>query len=410
MLRLDRGWPPSDQKNNFRRLMGVRTPFCLGCVLFCVLMELECDPQALLHKVRLELKESSVVQQRLRAFEAESSRGIPSASDCEAIEDEIDGLLWESIPNLLFPGFAPLDKRLLESGVWVGDCRLVHSYATHKRVLLAVNGQHENVVIKVHNKRSVTDATQVECIYKEFCFLKHTLHHPHIIRCESMLHSRCNVHLVLQHGGDVCMEQVLSTRPGQRLSRDDAFECSAQVASALSYCHALDVVHGQVSLRHVTVEMACSRHICRLVDFSMAAHVPDSSTRETYCSSLRSLPCVAPETALEEPYLPKPADCWSLGVVFLEIACGQGSLELSVQWRREEPLARAAWQILEFFARAGCHTEAMTKMGNVHDGTASVCLQAVLTPEPARRASAADMVGLLAMGHVEVESDSAVRV
>ncbi|CAK0790349.1 unnamed protein product [Prorocentrum cordatum] len=250
----------------------------------------------------------------------------------------------------------------------------------------------------------------MECIYQEFCFLKNTLDHPNIIRCEGMLHSWCNVHLVLQYGGDVCMEQALSTQLGHRLSRDDALKCSAQVASALSYCHALDVVHGQVSLRHVAVEIACGRHICRLVDFSMAAHVPDSSQRETRCSSLRSLPCVAPETALEEPCLPKPADCWSLGVVFLEISCGQGSLELSVQWRREEPLARAARRMLEFFARAGCHTDAMTKRGHAHDDTTVVCLRAALTPEQARRASASEMVGFLSMGHAEVESDAAARV
>ncbi|CAK0909387.1 unnamed protein product [Prorocentrum cordatum] len=210
-----------------------------------------------------------------------------------------------------------------------------------------------------------------------------------------MLHSQSYVHLVLQYGGDFCMEQVLSIQPGRHLSRDDAVDCTIQIASALSHCHANDVTHGQVSLRHVSVEMARNRLVCRLVDFSMAAHVPDSSTRETMCGSL---PCVAPETALGEPYWPKPADCWSLGVVLLETACGQGSLELSVPWRRCAHLVQAMREILEFFAQAGSHAQAMASMDGVHDGATLACLEELLRPEPLRRASASVAADVLQPG------------
>ncbi|CAK0804759.1 unnamed protein product [Prorocentrum cordatum] len=88
--------------------------------------------------------------------------------------------------------------------------------------MLAVNGQHENLVVKMRNKRSVTAAEEVESIYQEFNLLTHTLDHPHIIRCVSMLHGQSHAHLVLQYGGGFLMEQVLSTQPGRHLSRDDA--------------------------------------------------------------------------------------------------------------------------------------------------------------------------------------------
>ena len=236
----------------------------------------------------------------------------------------------------------------------------------------------------------------MECIYHEFRLLTHTLDHPHVIRCVSILHSQCHVYLIFQYGGDMSMEQVLSTQPGYRLPRGDALNCNAQVASALSYCHALDVAHCQVSLEHLSVEMVGHQRICRLVDFSMAAHVPDSTTLEIPCGSL---PCVAPEAVFQDPYLPKPADCWSLGAVLLETACGQGSLELSVQWRRGVALAQAARQILEFFAQAGSHAEAMVKMGGLGDGITLACLEVLLKPDPLRRASASDVVGMLSSRH-----------
>ncbi|CAK0897723.1 unnamed protein product [Prorocentrum cordatum] len=363
-----------------------------------VLMELEIDPEGLQHKLSLALMENDAIEQRMRAHGNVLNHGdLLTTERCQFIEDEFRSLLWKDIPNLMMPPFPPLKNRLLESRNRVGDFRFVRPYLNHQHVLLAVNGQHESVVIKVHDKRSVTDANEVENIYKEFWFLTHTLDHPHIIRCVSMLHSKRHVYVVLQYGGDIYMEQVLSTQPDHRLSRDDAVNCSAQVASALSYCHAQDVVQGQLSLRHVAVEIACNRHICRLVDFSMAAHVPNSSTRETLCGSL---PCVAPETALEEPYLPKPADCWSLGVLFLETACGHGSLELSVRWRRGETIACAARRILEFFSQHGCHQEAMTIMGNVHDDIILACLESVLKPEPVRRAKASHMVGMVSARNI----------
>ncbi|CAK0839844.1 unnamed protein product, partial [Prorocentrum cordatum] len=208
-----------------------------------VLMELAGDPGGLQHRLSLEFQENAAIQLRVRAQISTLNQSVLSAIQLKGIEDEFRSLLWNAIP------------------------------------------------------RSVTDAREVESIYQEFCFLTHTLDHPHIIRCVGMLHSQRSVQLVLQYGGDVCMEQVLLTQPGYRLSKDEALDCSAQIASALSYCHA--------------------------------------------------------QAALNEPYLPKPADCWSLGVLLLETACGQGSLKLSVQWRRGEPIAYAARQVLEFFSHAG---------------------------------------------------------
>ncbi|CAK0909386.1 unnamed protein product [Prorocentrum cordatum] len=130
-----------------------------------VLMELEGDPEGLLQKVRLELAENAAIQLRVQYYESTVTAGVPSSNELQTIEDEHDGLLWETIPQLLMPGFPDLDKRLLEFGDRVGEFRLVQQYANHQHVLLAVNGQHENVVIKTRNKRSSTAAEEVESVY-----------------------------------------------------------------------------------------------------------------------------------------------------------------------------------------------------------------------------------------------------
>ncbi|CAK0817468.1 unnamed protein product [Prorocentrum cordatum] len=159
-----------------------------------VLMELEGDPEGLQHKVRQELLENAAIQLRVQHFENTLRTEV---LECQTVEDEHLSLLWDAVPKLLMPGFPALDRGLLEQEDQVGEFRLVQQYVNHQHVLLAVSGQHDFVVVKMRNKRSVTAAEEVESIYQEFCLLKHTLDHPHIIRCVTMLHSQSHVYLVL---------------------------------------------------------------------------------------------------------------------------------------------------------------------------------------------------------------------
>ncbi|CAK0827772.1 unnamed protein product [Prorocentrum cordatum] len=135
--------------------------------------------------------------------------GVLSSNELQTIEDEHESLLWETIPKLLIPGFPALDKRLLEFGDRVGEFRLVQQFANHQHVLLAVNGQHDSMVIKTRNKRSVAAAKEVESVCQEVNLLTHTLDHPHIIRCVSICASGAPVLRRLLHGAGA----VDPTRP-----------------------------------------------------------------------------------------------------------------------------------------------------------------------------------------------------
>eukprot|EP00959_Pyramimonas_sp_CCMP1952_P108027 2258589-Pyramimonas_sp.AAC.1 len=101
-----------------------------------VLMELAGDPGVLQHRLSLELQEKAAIQLRVRAHISTLNQDV------------------------LMPDFAPLDERLMECGNRVGDFQLVRLYSDHQHVSLAVNGQHEYVVIKEYDKRSVTDAKE----------------------------------------------------------------------------------------------------------------------------------------------------------------------------------------------------------------------------------------------------------
>jgi len=296
-------------------------------------------------------------------------------------------LLWESVPKSLMPKFDPIDRNLVETANRVGDFQLTNRFKTRNgNVLLASKCQPDEAVIKVYDKSDHVSAGDLECIYREIRFLRDVLRHPNIVRCTHMLHSFSRVYLCLEFGGMPNLHRRLLDQPGYRLDLEDAVECTMQIAGALAYCHSRDVVHRQVSLEHIILEDQSHKPFCRLVDFHQATHCPELTPSSTQCGEL---PCIAPEVALDESYLAKPADCWSLGVVLLEAAGGLGSMRQAVGWPEEAELEPAARRIKSFFSTSGSHARALAVMGGVRSEAVLDTLSALLTVEPTARATMA---------------------
>merc|ERR1740123_2297131 len=97
-----------------------------------------------------------------------------------------------------------------------------------------------------------------------------------------------------------------------------------------------------------------------------------------------SLPCMAPEMAAGGPYLPNLADCWSAGVVLLEMSGGMSSMSRVVPFDVDVDPQCVANDIYVFFDTAGSHAKALAFMGNVSDAHIIRILEMLLTPESRR--------------------------
>ncbi|CAK0789288.1 unnamed protein product [Prorocentrum cordatum] len=323
-------------------------------------------------------------------FEANALRA-KSMVDCnddyfQSVLDHHHELLWESVPKALMRNFDPIDRNLVETANRVGDYKMTNRFSSRsgKDVLLAERSESEKVVLKVYNKWDHPSAGDLECIYRELRFLRDVLRHPHIARCTDMNHSFSRVYLVFELGGMQNLHQRLLDQPGYRLDLEDAVDCTVQVAGALAYCHSRDIVHRQVCLEHIVVEDQSEAPFCRLVDFYQATRCPEATPLATTCGDL---PCIAPEVALDESYVAKPADCWSLGVVLLEAAGGLGSMRQAVGWPEEAELEPTARRIKNFFSGEGSHARALAVMGGVRSEAVLANLSALLEPTPTARAS-----------------------
>lgn len=309
------------------------------------------------------------------------------------IQSQHQRMLWECIPAVLMPRFAQLDRHLPESGHVVGDYRFVRRFATVTgTVLQAVDPFNQPVVIKVIDKANVCTPGELEGLYREFRFTSELIKHPNVTRCLGMMHSLSCVYLVFDFAGTQNMMQVASARPGQRVSEKEALDCFQQTASALAYLHDREICHRNVCLPHVIASSPSSPGECvyRLVDFHSAMVAKGQTLSRTICGNL---PCIAPEVAYGQPYIPKYVDCWSVGVLLLEIAGGVGSLSRAVQFDLEQDHPQeVACRVQSFFLVPGSHQKALTCLGAPNSPSILEKLQALVCANPAQRSNIRAMV------------------
>jgi len=278
-------------------------------------------------------------------------------------------LLWEDVPRELMPHFKPLCKDLPES---LGES--VDNYTFEERmasrtgiVYAALDRSGKKVVVKITEKSTIFTPRQVEEINRENRFLSSFIKHPSIIRGLDLLHGPHRVYLVTEHAGDHTMHRWLCNTPGNCLDGSTSLHGFSQLLSALAFCHDLMISHRKISLEHLAVRQREDGQLrLKLLDFRGAMIVKAGVTS---CALCGALPCMAPEVLHAEPYWPIGCDCWSAGIVLLEMMGGLGSFYRAVQVSETEVASALAddfhrrslaKQIDGFFQLEGSHLLALS--------------------------------------------------
>jgi len=357
-----------------------------------VFMDPDTEPQALRRTINLARATWELNVRRMQLM-LDAEPDPVSPENMRVLQTQHQRLLWESIPRVLMPHFTPLDRNLPETGANVGNYRLMRRFETVSgTVLQAADDRNNSAAIKVIDKAKVCTPGELEGLYREFRFLSEITKHRNVVKCLGMMHSTARVYLVFEFAGNQNLAQVLAARPGQRLDEEDALQCFEQIAKGLAHCHQRDVCHRNLSLEHVVVQQlpGSGRSRCRLVDFHSAMVARGQTTSRTVCGTL---PCIAPEMALGGPYVPRLADCWSVGILLLETAGGVSSLSRSVPYNpsQVEPQQVAA-AIQNYFLLPNAHERALAFIGAVQSRPILSKLQALVCPSPENRSPLRDLV------------------
>jgi hypothetical protein len=355
-----------------------------------VLFDPSTEPTALRLRIKMAHHTWTTNQQQMAAVLAQEP-APPTEEEINELEHAHMQLLWEDIPRNLMPHFSAVNPDLVETENMVGDYDLVTKMQTaYGTVWEAVSLAGVKLAIKFIDKLAVNTPAEVECVNREYRFLKGYVEHPNIIRAVDFLHSPKFVYIVFDYAGDQHIAQYLEATPGHRMDAGACFGCFGRIASAVAHLHEKDITHRSISLEHVVLNQENLEKdgypVPKLCDFHFAMVAKPGFVSRTICGKF---PCMAPDMLLGQPYAPLAADCWSTGVLLLEMLGGMGSfveaLGLTEQETesifQEDGIAvqmATANKILAYFSNAGSHSRALACVNGVQNEKAVPILSGLL--------------------------------
>eukprot|EP00668_Euglena_longa_P032383 GGOE01041699.1.p1 GENE.GGOE01041699.1~~GGOE01041699.1.p1 ORF type:complete len:318 (-),score=92.27 GGOE01041699.1:282-1235(-) len=148
------------------------------------------------------------------------------------------------------------------------------------------------------------------------------LQHPHIIQYEDCYSDSVMVYIVMEYAAHGDLWQVIQTQKGkigadavaERFTEDQIMRWFVQVASALHYLHANDVLHRDLKSKNVLLAEPMDN--LKIADFGLSKELELHERTTTVCGTPHYM---APEVLLNEAYDAK-CDVWALGCILYEMA------------------------------------------------------------------------------------------
>eukprot|EP00562_Extubocellulus_spinifer_P001755 CAMPEP_0178474468 /NCGR_PEP_ID=MMETSP0696-20121128/2615_1 /TAXON_ID=265572 /ORGANISM="Extubocellulus spinifer, Strain CCMP396" /LENGTH=568 /DNA_ID=CAMNT_0020101717 /DNA_START=126 /DNA_END=1829 /DNA_ORIENTATION=+ len=217
----------------------------------------------------------------------------------------------------------------IDRKVGSGTFSTVH-VATHRAT-------NHAVALKMLSRRKIYDLKTQNRVRSEIDHLRLCTAHPHITRLYDTIDSAGapTLDLVMEFvsGGDM-YDHLKSMKPRRRLRAGagliktsgldevDARRYFQQLISAVEFMHSKGVVHRDLKLENILLD-PLYRYI-KLADFGLSAAVDTRPGAATYLKT----PCgsphyAAPEVISGKPYLGRPSDIWSCGVILYAMLAGK---------------------------------------------------------------------------------------
>lgn len=362
----------------------------LAAMPHAVLVNPPTDPGSLCDVVEIQCAVDEQSERRMQgALDAE----VPAVSqeEIQTLRQEQERLLWNEIPSVLMQQLPHANPNLEEGLNSVSDLAFLRRLAARQGAVYeaARAGSEERFAVKVIEKEAVTSPGVLEGHYRELILLSRTLDHPNISKCLEVLHSQTRLYYVFRFAGPKNLAQVLENRPGFLLPTPEVMHCFGQVCMGMAYCHERNVAIRDMAPEHVVMRETSEGVQWTLVDFRSSLITQGNNTSSVICGSF---PCMAPEVAAGQNYVPRSADRWSLGVLLLETAAGLGAMDSAVQWVGVAVDAALAGRVTAFFREDDSHQRVFSIQKVAPDPAVLHLLQSLLRMNPDERA---DLVGLL---------------
>ncbi|KND91771.1 Serine/threonine-protein kinase PRR1 [Tolypocladium ophioglossoides CBS 100239] len=236
------------------------------------------------------------------------------------------------------------------------------------------------VAVKVceHGPRGGASEERVEMSLKRELEIMQNIHHPSLVNLKawSIEHTRAILVLSYCPGGD-----LFEVATGHRhiLTPPLLRRIFAELVGAVGYLHEMRIVHRDVKLENVLVNLAPSEladptvdwttfphSIVTLADLGLSRRVSDDEKLETRCGSDDY---AAPEVIMGQPYDGRATDAWSLGVLLYALLEARLPFDPHpgmsdahrMRSRTSHRIARVEWRWVEYNGDDGDHEGSVAK-------------------------------------------------
>ncbi|XP_029344388.1 serine/threonine-protein kinase NIM1 isoform X4 [Acyrthosiphon pisum] len=163
----------------------------------------------------------------------------------------------------------------------------------------------ERVAIKILDKTKLT-AKAKKMLSREISVME-SIHHQNVIRLFEVIETYTKYYLIMEHAAAGELFKRLISEG--RMHESEAKNIFSQIVLAVKHLHDRNIVHRDIKAENVFLS---SRGVAKLGDFGFSITVSNNEKLETFCGSP---PYAAPELFLDERYVGRPVDVWSLGVL-----------------------------------------------------------------------------------------------
>ncbi|XP_050432903.1 serine/threonine-protein kinase NIM1-like isoform X2 [Adelges cooleyi] len=163
----------------------------------------------------------------------------------------------------------------------------------------------ERVAVKILDKTKLT-AKAKKMLSREISVME-SIHHQNVIRLFEVIETYTKYYLVMEHAAAGELFKRLISEG--RMHESEAKTIFAQLVLAVKHLHDRSIVHRDIKAENVFLS---SRGVAKLGDFGFSITVSSDEKLETFCGSP---PYAAPELFLDQRYVGRPVDVWSLGVL-----------------------------------------------------------------------------------------------
>lgn len=254
----------------------------------------------------------------------------------EQIDDRANTLFFQTVDKII-QGFPKLNSSVDEIAPsrsdlgGVGRHVFVNVIGAGKfgkvyKTRVAAQGSPSDVAfeaVKVIPKCSIRTPKHANQVMKECRLLQRVSGHPNVAEFRGLVHARRSLYIFMEFVGAMDLVAVIRSTESGRLESAHVLELLLQIIDAVAYCHKSLVAHRDIKSENIVVT---GEGIPKLVDFGLAVTLSNANPQELCADKCGTIPFAPPEVYRGKKFDAQAMDVWSLGILTLEMRCGNNSV------------------------------------------------------------------------------------